>query len=390
MKKIEINWNKETKKKIILIGGILIAVSIILLVGLYVGNETVRNFIDRNILRKQIQENEATSIVINTEENPSIYAYDKYITILNKNKLISYTSNGEKKYEHEINVNDALYASNNRFLAVAQKNGKNVYLISEANIVWQSEIDIEGNITRINVNKNGYVSIIVTGSSYKTVIITYSPAGKELFKTYLSTTTALDTDISSDNKYLAIAEVNTTGTLIQSNIKIISVEKAQKDPTNSVIYTYNAQANDLIIDLKYQDKKLVCMYDTGIHILQDEKDEKITALEDNKIMLASVEFDNCSMYSLEVNAGLFTSNTQIFLKNTQTQKESIYTAPSAVKSMKTNTNNLALNLGSEVHFINTSGWLIKKYISEQEIKDIILSDKIGGIIYKDKIEIVNL
>lgn len=390
MKKIQINWKKETKKKVIFIGGIVLAVCIILIVGLYIGNESARNFIDRNILRKQIQENEATSIAINTEENLSIYAYDKYITILNKNKLISYTSSGEKKYEHEINVNDALYASNNRFLAVAQKNGKNVYLISEANMVWQNEIDIEGNITKININKNGYVSIIVTGSSYKTVIITYNPAGKELFKTYLSTTTALDTDISNDNKYLAIAEVNTAGTLIQSNIKIISVEKAQKDPTNSVIYTYNAQANDLIIDLKYQDKKLVCMYDTGIHLLQEENDEKITTLEDSKIMLASVEFDNCSMYSLEVNSGLFTSNTQIFLKNTQTQKENIYTAQSAIKNVKTYANNLALNLGSEVHFINTSGWLIKKYVSEQEIKDIVLSDKIGGIIYKDKIEIVNL
>ena len=32
----------------------------------------------------------------------------------------------------------------------------------------------------------------------------------------------------------------------------------------------------------------------------------------------------------------------------------------------------------------------KKYISEQEINDVIISDKIVGIIYRDKIEIIDL
>lgn len=390
MKKIEINLKKETKTKIIIAITIIAVIAVVTLIAVYIGNEGVRSFFDRHILRKEVEENKAASITLNTEENQSIYAYDKYITILNKNKLTSYSSSGEKKYEHDISVNDALYSSNNRFLAIAQKNGKNVYLVSEANLLWQNVIDIEGNITKINVNKNGYVSVIVAGSSYKTVIITYSPAGKELFKTYLSTTIAIDTDISNDNKYLSIAEINTSGTLIQSNIKIISVEKAQSDPTNSVIFTYQATANDLITDIKYQDKKLICMYDSGIHMFQDEKDEPVISFTETKATLASVEFDSHAMYAEEKSSGLFSSNTQIFLKNTQSQKENIYTAKSAVKNVKTYANNLALNLGSEVHFINTSGWLIKKYISEQEIKDIVLSDKIGGIVYKNKIEIVNL
>lgn len=390
MKKIEINWSKETKKKLIIGGIIILIILVILMIAFYIGNDSFRTFFDRNILRKEIQENNAATISINTEESPSVYAYDKYITVLNKNKLATYSSSGEKKYEHEISVSDALYSSNNRFLAIGQKNGQTLYLISESNLVWQVEIE-EGEIRKINVNKNGYVSVIVGGGSYKTVIITYSPVGKELFKTYLSTTTAIDTDISNDNKYLAIAEINTSGTLIQSDIKIISMEKAQNDRTNSIIYTYQAEANDLITDIKYQDKnKLACMYDTGIHTLQEETDEKITTFEDSKTTLGSVNFNNYSMYTIEKSSGLFSTNTQVFLKNLQTQKENIYTAQSAVKNVKTYGENMALNLGSQVDFINTSGWLIKKYISEQEIKDIILSDKIGGIVYKDKIEIINL
>ncbi len=221
----KINWNEKTKKKVIVGGVILLVAIIILLIALYIGNKSVRTFIDRYILRKEIVQNNVTSIDISTLENPSIYAYDKYITTLNKNKLTTYSSSGKKEYEQEISISDAIYSSNNRFLGIAQKNGQNIYLISGQNILWQAEI--EGEIQKINVNKNGYVSVIIKGGSYKIIDI-YSPAGKELFKTYLSSTLAVDAVISNDNKYLAIAEINTTGTLIQSNVKIISVEKARK------------------------------------------------------------------------------------------------------------------------------------------------------------------
>ncbi len=44
-----------------------------------------------------------------------------------------------------------------------------------------------------------------------------------------------------------------------------------------------------------------------------------------------------------------------------------------------------------MEFINTrSGWLVKKYVAEQEITNIVLSNSISGIIYRDKIEIINL
>lgn len=46
-----------------------------------------------------------------------------------------------------------------------------------------------------------------------------------MFKTYLSSSKAVDVAISNDNKHLAIAEVDTSGTIIQSSIKIISIEK---------------------------------------------------------------------------------------------------------------------------------------------------------------------
>ena len=55
----------------------------------------------------------------------------------------------------------------------------------------------------------------------------YDNKGDELFKTFLKSTRVVSTSISEDNKYLAIAEIDTSGTIIQSNIKIISIENGK-------------------------------------------------------------------------------------------------------------------------------------------------------------------
>lgn len=137
---------------------------------------------------------------------------------------------------------------------------------------------MEGNISQVHVNKNGYVAVVIVDTSYKTVIKTYNPQGKELFNTYLSSTRAVDVSISNDNKYLAIAEVDTSGTMIQSSIKVISIDKASTDPTNSLENTYKGEENKLITNIKYQNKnKLVCMYTDSIH--QIENGEDITLID---------------------------------------------------------------------------------------------------------------
>ncbi len=383
-KAMQIEIDKEKKKKLLIIISIIIAILIVIIFSFYIGNKEFRTFLDRYVLGKEITENNAVTIDISDQENVSVYAFDKYITILNKNKLALYTNTAKKEYEIEINISEAIYASNNRFLMVAQKNGQTLYQISEGNVMWQKEL--EGDIQKVDVNKNGYVSVITAGKLHKTIIVTFSPQGKELFKTYLSNTTCIDTSISNDNKNLAIAEINTTGTLIESSIKIISIEKAQTDPMNSVIEIYQSQSGQLIKNIEYQDKNyLICMYDNEIKRIYKEQNETIVSFPENKITFANIKLNNYIIYTTEKS-----NNTQVTLTNVVTQKENIYITGGATKSIRTHENHIALNLGSEIHFITTNGWLTKKYTSKKEVKDIILGEKIAGIIYKDKIEVVNL
>ena len=378
--------HKKRIIQIIVISIILITLIVVAIV--YAKNEAFRKWMDITIFRKEITNEDIPVIQIDSENNPYIYAYDNYIITLQKNELKGYNQYGRQEFALDISVSRPIFDSQNRFLAVAEYYGKRLYMISGKEIIWEKEV--EGEISRVNVNKNGYVSIAITQTINKTVIITYSPEGKELFSTYLATTHGVDMEISEDNKYLAIAEINSSGTLIQSSIKIIGIEEVQGNADNAIVYAYSADSDELITSIKYQNKDtLLCMYDTGIKKISGNKSENYREFQDDTLF-ADVNLERHIVEVTKKSTGLFSAQGEVKIINTDTQGETVYVLENIPNSLKTYGDVIAINVGTEVHFIHTNGWLIKKYSSSQEIKDIVLSKNIAGIIYKDRIEIVSL
>lgn len=389
-KEPEEQTKNNRKKRIIIIATILIISSIIAVTSIiYSNNKNFRNFMDKHILMKSITDENLPAIEIDYGSNTNIIPYGRHICILAENNLTQYNSSGKKEQEVKIEINNPIYNINSRYLVIGEKGSQKLYLISGTNIIWEKDID--GNIAKVSVNRNGYVSVIVSGTSYKSVIITFDEKGNELFKSYLSSTIAVDACISQDNSALAYAEVNTSGTVIQSNIKIISVKEAAEKNTEP-IYTYNAPQNSLILRMKYQDKnRLICMFDDSIHMIESNVDVKLMELqEDKKITFADNELTNFVYRTVEQSTGLFSADTTIELINITNQKENSYTVEGVAKSIASYDNVIAVNTGSEVDFINTNGRLVKRYTSSQEIRDIVICDGIAGVIYRDKIEIINL
>lgn len=381
---------KINKKKLLLIIFIIIiAIALITIEIIYCNNKEAREWIDKNIFRKEVMQDKVITIELKEEQNGNIYAFNKYIGILNKNKFTIYGNTGSQEKELEVQISNPIFDSANRFLAIGEKKGKKVYLIADKEISWEAEI--EGSISQVYVNKNGYVAVVIVDTIHKTVISVYNPQGKPLFKTYLSSTRTADVAISNDNKHLAIAEVDTSGTIIQSNIKILSIEKASTDPTNALENTYKSEINKLITNLNYQDKdKLVCMYTDSINLIENGQDIVLIDNNNKKVIFQSIELTNNATSVEEKSSGLFTADSVVSIINTDSKNTREYTVDAVAKEIYTYGNIIALNLGTEIEFINTEGWLVKRYIANQEITNIVVSDSLAGIIYRDKIEIINL
>ena len=91
------------------------------------------------------------------------------------------------------------------------------------------------------------------------------------------------------------------------------------------------------------------------------------------------------------SSGLFSYEYEVDIKSINSKSESLYILNSDLpKAMSVSANIMALNLGNEVQIINSKGWLLKKYTSSKQIDKIVLGDSIAGVVYKNKIEIIDL
>ena len=387
----ETKEKKVNKKKVIItIIAIIITLFLIIISAIYINNKNVRLWIDKNIFRKEVIQNNLPTIELNESDTQNIYAFNKYIGVLSKNQFAIYDNSGKKQDELNIEITKPIFNSNGRHLVIAEEKGQKVYLITDKGIAWEKSV--EGNISQVEVNKNGYVAITIVDTINKTVVAVYDNTGNWLFNNILSTTRVVSTSLSNDNKYLALAEIDTSGTQIQSSIKVMSIEEGKNNPSNSIKKVYNSEKGDLITQIKYQEKdKLLCMYTDKIDVIKtDETTETISENKDKKVSFTSISLSNSAVMLEEKSSGLFTADSIVSIINPDNKNISTYTTEAVTKEIYTYDNIIGLNLGAEVEFINTSGWLVKKYTAEQEITNIVLSNSMAGIVYRDKIELINL
>ncbi len=386
MKVVEFKEKMPLRSKILISFSVLLTIAIVSVIVIYICDEGVRNWIDVYVLRKEVTEDDIATIELDVDKNESVYAYSNNITILYNGKLSIYNSYASEVAELDISISNPIYDTDGDYLGIAEKNGQNIYLISNNKILWENKL--EGNISKINVNRNGMTSVIITGTSYKSLIKVFDKDGKELFTSFVPYTIVIDSDISVDEKYLAIAKVDTSGALIQSSIEVVDIEKALNEEDNSTVYIHKADSGKIITDIKYQEKgQLVCIYNDSIHMIYNDEDTVLTEFE-KTTQIADINLKSNIVRADEISTGLFSVKTDIKLKNILTGVETLYSVDSSIKEIVCYNQISAINLGTEIHFINLNGWLEKKYTARQETKQIVLGTSVAGIVYRDKIKVL--
>lgn len=386
--KYQIQRELNIRKVIIMILIAIVVIAIIVVFSLYIAEDGFRKWVDTNLLRKDITPENVATIDLNVDKNNQIFCYSKYVCILNEKNLKLYNQSGENVTDISVNINTATFCSNDKYLAIAEKNGQELCVITDKVYSWGQKVD--GEILQIYINKNGYVVLVTTDTTYKSIITVYDNNGKQIMRSFLASTRVTDVSMSNDNKYVAYAEIDTSGTLIQSNIKIISIEKAQTENGDATIYTKEGELSKMIVKLQYQEKgELVCVYNDSVNIIKENQENEIIQ-KDDEITFVSGNLSNSIAYIKEEQKGVFDSNSTLNIINTSSKQTYTYKFEEISKEMYTNGNVIGINIGTELYLVNTNGMLIKKYTSNQEITNVMISNDLAIIIYKDRIEIINL
>lgn len=374
--------NKSKKGKFLKIAIIIIIlIMIIVMATLYERNDNIRIVFDKYIFMKNVYENDLPEI---KTESKNVFAYKDSILVFENNELISYNKYGKEEYSLNIELVNPIFQSNEDYMCLAEKNGSNVYVISQKNIVWQA--NLSGNISKVSLNKNGYCAITLFGTTDKSVVMFFNAKGEELFSKHIAEDYVIDTDISEDNQYLAIAKVSYSGIDIKSTIEVIQVKDAKEGKT--VVNEYKADLGDLIININYNNKNtLVSMYDKYISTIKNNQITKKVDFNEEEILFSDI--NNKIIKILKTNKEKLISKIELQILDIETEQFVPYEIeePKAVYVFE---NMIAINFGSEAVFINNNGWMIKEYKSSQEINNIVISNDIAGIIYKNKVEIISL
>lgn len=361
-------------RKIIITGIVVVLIlAVVIIFSLYIAEEGFRKWVDINVLRKDISSESVATVDLNVDKNNQIVCYNKYIGILNEKNLKIYNSAGENITDISVNINTAIFSTNDRYLAIAEKNGQELCVISDKTYLWTQKVD--GEIQQICVNKNGYVILVTTDTTYKSIITVYDNSGKQLMRNFLSSSRVTDVSISDDNKYLAYSEIDTSGTLIKSSVKIISIEKAQSNSAESTIYTKEAETSKMILKIQYQENgELVCVYDDSINIVKDGYEQELIKKEDEATFVSG-NLGNSIAYIKEEQRSAFNSSSTLNIVNTSSKQTYKYNFGEIAKEMYTTGNVIGINIGTEIYFVKTNGMLIKKYTSNQEITNVMITNQ---------------
>lgn len=371
----------KNKKNIIKLIIFIVFIVILGILGtLYEKNESVRGYVDKYVFRKEKYENNLPNILIETNNEENIYAYNGNIIILKNNRLKAYNQFGNEVFSLDIEISNPIFSSSNNYLAIGEKNGTKLYVINGKNIIWGDSL--EGNILNLKINSSGYLMVSTTGTIYKNVIQVFNNKGKELFRNFIQSSYIVDMDISPDSKLIAIAEANCSGIVVQSYIKIISVDMASEGKQDAIVYNKEAKQGDLIVNIRFQNKdRLLAIFDNHIESIKDNNSNELDFSNED---VSFLDLNNKIVKILNKESHFIMqiiSNDLIDIKEYNIQEP---------KALYVSDNVIALNLGTEIWFYNNSGWLIKKYYANQEVNKIFICNDLAGIVYNDKIELISL
>ena len=132
------------------------------------------------------------------------------------------------------------------------------------------------------------------------------------------------------------------------------------------------------------------MFNEYIQKITIDSNERLYDITTNDLFVDINMKDNIAIVKKQ-SSGLFSYEYEMLIKNAESKIENLYILDSDLpKTMYVSGNNIGLNLGNEVQIVGSNAWLLKKYTSSKQIKSLVVGDSIAGIIYKNKIEIINI
>ncbi|MBP5426380.1 MAG: hypothetical protein J6Y29_00540 [Clostridiales bacterium] len=293
---------------------------------------------------------------------PKVRVYNKNIANCTRKSIDIYDRNGKLQSSTNVDYEMLRVSSNGNYFVVAEAGGNKVILFEGSK--KKREIDVGGSIINIDVNKNGYVTVVRKGENVLSEVSVYNPEGKECFVKGKAKNYVVFAKLAKNDRDLIINCLDTTGTKLNSVFEFTDI--MGKNVGTMVSHE----------DMIFADAKFV-------------KDENVVALTNEEIVYYNAshseewrkKFDT-KIYGVDICNGKYIvvgiaddTKTKVSVFNTKGKVKSTINVDGVVKNISSFDNAIAINLGREVLLYNAKGKYQRKISSKIEVDKIDFIDK---------------
>jgi len=179
-------------------------------------------------------------------EKINIESLNEHIVKFEKNKLSTYNEEGDKVWERELNIDQAVIKGNrNTIIAAGALRGEIYYIDYEGKTKVEKSIDKK--ILDVRVNEDGYVLVML-----ETEIYVFDPTGEIVSNFVIPKGVVFDGDLTKDSSKIALTILAVEENKFYSNIIFYSLDGkvlAGKKYDNDVIYKILLTDNNKLLIL---------------------------------------------------------------------------------------------------------------------------------------------
>ncbi len=314
---------------------------------------------------------EAREIKYEYGKHPVFSVYNGYIIECTKDSIRGLNEKGEEQWAVPVSVNNPVLKAADGKLLIGDLEGKEIYLLDGKRIKWDKKLD--NNIINVDINNDGYISVIHEAEGYKGEVTVFNHNGNEVLSRTVSDSFPLFSRVSPSGKQLLINSVNISGIKAATDLTSVDMKgNGSKDitPREDIIFPFTWYLSSGLL-AAVNDSSVIC-FDESLkekwkYEFKDKKAYCSDILQGKYLVLAVSGQDKTG--SLGNNA----ADIEIYDKEGKRSK--VFSAGSSVKNIKTYSDIIGINTGREIFFINSKGTLLDKCTSKTDVSEIFFINR---------------
>lgn len=360
---------------------------LLIFVALYISNSKFRKSVDIYIFRKEIDETKLKSIQISNDKSNYTFVGNDGIYVLSRGELSYYDKAAVKRETKVVEIGSAVGSFNKHFGAICEKNGRKLLIVEKGKIKHQKELEM--NIRDVCVGKGDYVVIIGSNSLYKSIIVVLNSKGQEIVKKHYATTYVSKVDISSNDKMIAIGSVDYYGILVNSKIEIYDISLLSKGEQNAKIA--EMKKDKMLIDISFKNRETILVrFNDSIFSLSKKGEANIYDIGKN-IEYVDIRNKDGFVTIEKRKSNIFITGYDLKSYSVTGNQIGIFViGEDKVDSLHSSSESIIVVCEEKLFALHSNSWLKKKYKSKKGFIDYRFSDTIVAVIYKDRIDILEI